>query len=121
MPRTAIAPQAGIGSFPVLPIAADAADLSMVAADLANLNQAAYGSYARLMVVVQNSGASPYTVTFTSAPDALNRTGDISAYSLAAGDIAFFFFERNGWRQSDGNLYFQGSNAAVKFGVIGVN
>lgn len=52
-------------------------------------------------------------------PDQYGRSGDIAAYSLAAGDIAVFGpFKRDGWVQADGNIYLQASNVAVKFGVI---
>lgn len=119
MPRTVIATEAPAGPYPTLPLAADAADLTFVPADVSNLNAADFGTKPRMLVLVQNSDAvNPETVTFTSRADTLNRTGDIAEYSIGAGEIAAFLFERNGWRQDDGNLYFEASSADVRFAVL---
>lgn len=99
--------------------AADSLDLLLTAADTTNLNSATFSG--REVLIAQNSGASPYTVTLSSAPDSkLGRTGDVATYSLAASEIAIFYpGQAEGWRQSaDGKLYFQASNIAVKFAVI---
>lgn len=119
MPRTTVNASTPAGPYPVLPLTANVADLTMTAADVANLNQAAFGNANAILLIAQNSHATtPYDVTIESAPDGLNREGDITDYVLQAGDIAAFKLARNGWRQSDGNLYFDGSNAAIKFGII---
>lgn len=72
------------------------------------------------LVLVHNSdGANPYTVTFTSVEDPYGREGDITTYSLAAGEYALFGpFKNTGWRQADGKIYIEGSNAAIKVLVI---
>lgn len=91
--------------------------LTMTAADVPNMNQAVLSG--NEMLVAHNTGASPYTVTVTSAPDEYGRTKDIAAESIAAGAYKIFGrFKLNGWRQSDGRLYFQASNASVLFGLI---
>lgn len=97
---------------------ANCADVTLTAADVANKNQ--FVATGNEVVIVQNSdGANPYTVTFTSASDAFGRTGDITTYSLAAGEIGVFGpFRLPGWVQSDGYVYLEGSNAAIKFGVL---
>lgn len=119
MARTPITLTTPIGSYPTLPLAANAADATLVAADVANKNQIAFGSAARLLVLAINTHATTaYTTTVTSAPDAFNRSGDISAYSIDAGEIVPFIFQRDGWRQSDGNLYIEANNAAIKFIAI---
>lgn len=120
MPRTSINPITPMGSRPTLPLSAGSATFAPTAADVANQNAAAFsGTTARLLVIAQNTDATPRNVTITSAPDGLNRTGDITTYSLAAAGIAVFGpFERNGWQQSDLNLYFSADNALVKFIVI---
>lgn len=98
-------------------IAADAADLALTACDATNFEQ--YASTGRELVFVYNSGAGARTITFTSAPDELGRTGDITTYSLAAGEYAVFGpFPVRGWRQSNGYMYLQGSHAEVKVGVV---
>lgn len=118
MPRTVINTETPLASYPVFPIAADSADITLVAADVVNKNRAAYGTATRLLVLARNTDGGAQTVTFTSVADGLNRTGDITAYSIGAGEFAAFVFERNGWRQADGNLYFEASNVAVTFAVI---
>lgn len=98
-------------------MAADALDAVFTAADVANKNQ--WLPSGKDLLIAWNSGASPYTVTLTSAADPQNRTGDIATYSLAAGDIAVIGpLGTSGWVQSDGYIYCEASNASVKFAVI---
>ena len=60
----------------------------------------------------------PYP-TLQPAADAQNRTGDISAYSIGAGEYACFKIDQTtGWKQTDGYLYLQANNAEVKIGAI---
>ncbi len=116
MARQTIAKQIPFGPYPTLPIAADAMDLVETAADVANKDQ--FAPSGDDLVIVHNTGAAPYTVTFTSVADEFKRTGDVGAYSLGAGELAFFRFKKPGWLQSDGNIYIEASNAAVKWAVI---
>lgn len=117
MPRTTITKKTAPGAYPSLPVAADALDLVLTAADVANKNQ--FSPSGNDLILVQNSGASAYTVTLTSAPDPQNRTGDITAYSLAAGEFAVLGpVKTMGWVQADGYVYLEGNNAAIKFGII---
>lgn len=119
MPRTAVTLTTPIGSYPVLPLAANAADATQVAADVANKNAIAFGAASRLLVIAINTHATTaYTITVTSAPDGFNRSGDITTYSVEAADIVPLILNRDGWRQSDGNLYIEAANAAVKFVAI---
>jgi hypothetical protein len=99
-------------------VVADSLDLNLQAADVANKNQ--FTPSGDDLVIVQNSHASTaYTFTLTSAPDPFNRTGDITTYSLAAGEVAVFRIKTLGWAQvADGKVYLEGSNAAVKFAVV---
>lgn len=126
MARTTLAKTTLLGSYPSLPLSANSADLTLTAvtgSSGSNGNQIAWGDFGRLLVIVQNSHATnAYTVTFTSlaSSSTLNRSGDISAYSLAAGEIGVFIFERNGWYQSDAMLYCEGENAAIKIGCVGI-
>ena len=116
MARTVCNKTTLLGAFPTLPITADTADVVLSAADVGNMNYAVHGG--RDILFAFNSGGSPYTVTITSAP--LNgRSGDITTYSIGAGEIAAFGpFTEQGWKQADGSLYFQASNVAVKFFII---
>jgi len=121
MPRTPIVLEALVGSYPTLPLAAGAADLTLTAADIVNLNSATFGSARALIVLALNTHATtPYNVTITSVADVRNRTGDITNYQVDAGDLAGFYLEREGWIEADKTLWFQGSNAAIKFCVIPV-
>ena len=93
------------------------ADMTMTAADTSNKNSAKLTS--KVLLIAHNTGGSAYTVTVTSVSDKYGRTGHISAYSLGAGEYAAFGpFQPHGWLQSDGMLYFEASNASVKFGLV---
>jgi hypothetical protein len=117
MPRTDLTKTTPLGGYPTLPLVADSADAVFTAADVGNKNQFTFESGD--LVLAWNSGASPYTVTLTSIADARKRTGDVTAYSLAAGDVAVFGpFDSEGWRQADGKFYLEASNTAVKFAII---
>lgn len=117
MPRTAVTASAVKGPYPTLPIAANGADLTLAAADTVNFNQVAMAT-SRGLLLAWNSDVAAHTVTLTSLVDPFNRTGDVSAYSVDPGDIMGFIFERAGWVQTDGNLYFQANHAGVKFAYI---
>jgi hypothetical protein len=96
--RVLIAAQSPVGTYPTLPITANAADLVETVGDATN------GHYTpivenKTIVIAHNTGAGARTVTFTSAPDPdTNRTGDIT-YSLGAGEISLPFgpFKASGW------------------------
>lgn len=117
MPRTSLTPKTAPGSYPT--VAADSLDLTMAAADVANLNQ--FSASGNDLIFMHNTGASPYTVTITSMPDAYGRSQDIATYSLAAGDYAVVGpMKLPGWVQADGKIYLQASNASVKFGIVAI-
>lgn len=114
--RTAVAPV--VTGYPTLPVTANAADLVFTAADATNFEQVVHTE--RVIILARNTGVGVRTVTITSAPY-LGRTGDISAYSLDAGDTGIFGpFPAAGFRQTDGKLYFAGSHAEVLFAVIAI-
>lgn len=118
MPRTTITPITPLGPYPSLPVAANALDIAYTAADVANKNQVLFNG--PKLILARNSHATmPYTVTLTSKVDSRNRGGDITTYSLEAGDVmAFKIDNAEGWQQSDGYLYFEASNASVLFAVL---
>lgn len=126
MARTAITLFTPNIPYPVLPVTALSADLSMQALSGsagANGNQAAFGNFSSLMLIFQNTSGGALTVTITSfvTPNAYNRSGDVTAYAMAAAAISVFVIPRNGFVQADGNVYFEASGAAVKCCVIGIN
>lgn len=117
MPRQTLTKITPLGSYPTLPISANAANLTFVAANTTDKEQFAAGG--NDLVLVWNSGASPYTVTVNSVADAQNRTGDIATYSIPAGTIAALGpFKQPGWVQTDGKVYMEASNVAIKYAVI---
>lgn len=116
MARTTITKTTVQGPYVALPVVADSLDLSLVAADVSNKNQ--FAPTGDDLVIVQNSGASPYTFTITSVADPFKRTGDVGPYTMAAGEISAYRIKTEGWKQSDGFIYLEASNIAVKFAVL---
>lgn len=117
MSRVLVAAQTTPGAYPALQPSANSRDLQMQAGD------AALGNYtplveAKTLVVLHNTGAGARTVTFTSQVDTLNRTGDITAYSIGAGEHALFGpFKAVGWSDG-GNLDINVSHAEVTIAII---
>lgn len=98
---------------------ANAADITFAAANVSDKNQ--FVASGKDLVLAWNSNpTNPYTVTITSVADpTYGRTGDITTYSLAAGEIACFGpLVLEGWSQTDGKIYLEASNAAIKFAVL---
>lgn len=120
MARTTIAAQTLLGAYPSLAIAANAADLTFAALSGSsgdNGNQTPLTG--KEILLFRNDDVGAQTVTITSVADRYNRTGDISAYSIGASEYAILGpFAVDGWKQSDGNLYFEGSDANVKCAVL---
>lgn len=117
MARTILTATTACGSYPSLPLTANSADLAMSAADIADLNQVV--ATGKDLVFAHNTNVGAQTITITSAANKRNRTGDITAYSIGAGEYAVFGpFDSAGWMQSTGYLYFQASHAEVKLGVV---
>lgn len=116
MPRVTITKQVPVGPYPALPLGAAALTLTELAADTTNKEQ--FVPSGDDLVIIRNTGASPYTVTFTSALDDKKRSGDVTAHSIAAGATAAFRFKKPGWMQPDGRIYIEASNAAVKWIVL---
>jgi hypothetical protein len=93
-------------------------DLTFTAADVALGNH--YAATGKEFVIVQNSDpTNAYTFTLTSQPDTYGRTGDVTAYSLAAGEIGMYGpIPIDGWRNAAGQVLISGSNAAIKFAIV---
>lgn len=119
MPRTNINKITALGPYPTLQPAANALDFAVVAADVGNKNSTAFGSNSRMLLMwINTDGAVARTVTISSVVDTFNRTGDITNYSAPAVNVIGGMIVDRGWMQSDGNLYYEANNAAVKFAVI---
>lgn len=76
----------------------------------------------RELIIIQNIGVGARTFTLASQADEKGRTGDITAYSLAAGEFAYFtggLTNSIGWRNvSTGLLTITPSHAEVKYAVL---
>lgn len=92
--------------------------VTMTAADTVNKEQ--FALTGKEIVVVQNTDTVSRTYTINSVADPYGRTGDITAASIAAGAIHVLMPGTIGWKQTDGMLYLEASNALVKFGVLTV-
>jgi len=89
----------------------------MTACDTANGNQ--FIAQGKDLVIIHNTGGSPYTVTINSIGDPYGRLGDLTTISVPAGEYRIFGpVELTGWRQADGFVYLTASNVAVKFGIV---
>lgn len=112
MPRTTITKTTlATNGYPT-----DGVTATVTAADAANDNQCTHTG--KEIIIARNSGAGARTVTITSV--ALNgRLGNITADSIAAGATHVYGpFAVEGWRQTDGYLYFEGEHAEVLFTVL---
>ena len=111
-----------LGSFPLtLPISAGTQTLTPVAADVTN--KAKFTVTGKEILVVINTDVAAHTVTINSVADARGRTGDITAYSIAAGStvpklFAFGPVLLEGWKQTDGFVYLEADSALVFYGII---
>jgi len=91
--------------------------VTMTAVDTTNHEQVALTG--RELILIHNTGGSSYTYTITSVADPYGRTGHITTQTIAAGAIHVLGpLSLEGWRQTDGMLYLEASNTAVKIGVI---
>lgn len=90
---------------------------AFLAADTVNFDE--FVMTGKEILIAQNTGASPHTISIDSVADAYGRLGDIAADSIAAGAFEMYGpFPTSGWKQSDGTLNFEADNAEVEFAVI---
>lgn len=91
--------------------------VAFTAADPVNKEQVSVTG--RELILIRNTGAGAATWTATSTDDRHGRSDDIAAESIAAGEVRVFGpVTLEGWRQTDGKLYFEASAATVTFAVI---
>lgn len=119
MARLALDVQEPPSAYPALPLAANDADVAFTAAGAAFADGAGFPMTGRELLLVRNPTGGALTVTINSVADSRKRVGDITAYSIGAGEIAAFWPNRTeGWRQTDGKLYFAASAAGLEFAVV---
>lgn len=120
MTRATLTKTAVVGPYPTLQPAANSLDVIFAAANPTDKEQ--FVMSGNDVLLVHNTDVSnAYTFTVTSVADERNRTGDITTYSVGAGEIAAFkFTAQKGWMQSGGYCFIEASNAAMKFAVLGL-
>ncbi len=113
---TAETPLGGYGDYS----SANVADITMnPTTGLSGDNGDEVVSSGKDLFYVRNTQAGTQTITFTSVDDPFNRQEDITAYELLTGEEAIFGpFPVEGWRQTDGKLYFETSHADVLVAVF---
>ena len=103
-----------LGSYPSLPISADAADVPWEAESTPGDGFAIASNARQTLLLLDNTDAGAQTVTVTSvAKD--GRTGDITAYSIGIGEQALLGpFDAAGWNQSTNSVHIDVSATTVK-------
>jgi hypothetical protein len=119
MARLSLTPKSLPAKYPTLPITANALDFTFTAAGANFLDGAGFTLTGKEIPIVYNPDSGAHTVTVESVPDAYKREGDITAYSIGAGEYAVLpQFPTDGWQQSDGKLYLAADNALVQFAIL---
>jgi len=115
--RTALTPVTPKGPYPGT---VNAGDLAITMENGDNTNGNVWSGNGRDLLLIQNPTVGAVTVTFTSVSDNLGRKGDITAYSIpAAGFMAFWFGNLNGWAQdAAGSIYVDMSATGLKMKAI---
>ena len=117
MSRHNIAAQTLPGAYPSLPVTPGSNLVETISVPADGMSTAIVDS--KTLVLVHNTAVGAETVTFTSVADVYGRTGDITAYSLGAGDQRFFGpFKLAGWAQSGNVLWIDTSDAGILLAVI---
>ena len=116
--QTALTPITPLGPYLVGAPGATTLNFAFTACDASNGNS--FPITGRDILLVENSDASPHTITISSVADQFGRTQDITAYSVGANLFAAFNFRGGviGFRQTDGTVHLACSDATVKFAVI---
>jgi len=115
---TVITKQTALAPFAT--VTAGLLDYTMAAGDVTGSTFTCTG---REILLIENpAGGSTYTVTISGSTDEKNRTGAITAYSMAAGDRVVWMgglTNSAGWKDSStGLITVTVSNAAVLLAVI---
>jgi hypothetical protein len=117
MPRDEVAVNEAAVRYPVLPVLANSLDFAFTPGDAVNGLQ--YQATGREVVIMRNTNVGAQTFTLKSVADAESkRTGDISAYSLAAGEFSVLCPPLKGFQQADGKVYIDVSHDDVHVAVL---
>jgi hypothetical protein len=95
---------------------ANAADLTMTAADTTDYNDAV--AVENQLIIAHNTGASDRTINVSSSNDPMGRRKN-AQYTIGAGKYAVLGpFKLLGWQQTDGKLWFAATHSEVKLAVV---
>lgn len=89
---------------------------SFVACDASNGNS--FTNTGHEVLLAYNSDSSAHSVTVTSVPDAIGRSGDSTKNVNGGAYYVFQNFPPTGWRQTDGTIHISCSNALMLFALI---
>lgn len=105
-----------LGPYPTIPVAVNTLDFVFTTADSVNFDQFVFTG--RELIVVRNSTAGALTFTLESAVDPQNRVGDITAFSLAAGEFGVFWCGNMvGWNNG-GQFFLRSSASTIDYAII---
>lgn len=74
-----------------------------------------------IIIIYNPAGGSTYTVTVTSVADEKGRSGNLTSYSMAAGDyvvLPMALTNAQGWKDTSGRVNITVNNAAVLVAVL---
>jgi hypothetical protein len=114
-----ISPIPEVVKYPLPTPAANSLDITPVVPTVA-VDGVDFDLTGREVVVIQNSAATPQTVTLKSVADARGRVGDIGPYVLQAGEFAAFIPPADGFRGGNGRCLFTMDSTSVKVLVFRV-
>lgn len=112
MARTTLTPIASTSNYPTVPQL-----FAFTAGDVANGLQ--FTMSGKDLILIFNNDAAPQTVTINSVADPYGRTGDITAFSMAAGTYYLAGpLPKLGYQQAGGFCFLTSSTVTVKFAII---
>lgn len=108
-----------LSKYPTLQPAANSLDIAFTAPSVA-VDGIDFECTGREVVFVQNTDVGAQSFSLISVADSLGRTGDITTYSLGAGEFAAILVPQVGFRGASGRALITMSNVAVKVAVVRV-
>ncbi len=119
MARLILTVQEVLGKYPATPLVANSADFTWTASGADFADGFGYGMTGRELLLVQAPAAGARTVTISSTPDEMGRSGTITAYSVGANEFAVLGpFPKEAWAQTNGQLYGAASADDVNLAVL---
>lgn len=119
MAELSLTPQTLVGKYPATPLSANDADITFTASGADYADGAAFPHTGKEIILVRNDNVGAQTITISSVVDEKKRSGDITTYSIGAGEYAAFGpFPVDGWRQADGDMNIEFSEADLYVAIL---